>query len=101
MTWGLGIDDYKLTGTVSSEVKGLENIGFIYYPNPVVNHELTLVSSKDISVVNIYNTLGQRVVYKEPTALTTKLDLKHLSPGAYIVKVIIGSDEGQFKIIKK
>ncbi len=101
LTWGMGIDDYKLTGVVSSDIEGLENIGFVYYPNPVVNDELTLVSSKNISLVNVYNSIGQRVLSKKPIALESKLNMQNLSTGAYIVTVLIGEIEGSFKIIKK
>jgi len=101
LTWGMGIDDYKLTGIESSDIEGLENIGFVYYPNPVINDELTLVSSKKISVVNVYNSIGQRVISKKPIALESKLNMQNLSTGAYIVTVLIGEIEGSFKIIKK
>ena len=101
LTWGLGIDDYKLTGVVSSNVEGFESIGFNYYPNPVINEELTLVSSKNISVVSVYNTLGQIVISEKPVALESKLNMQNLSSGAYIVTVIAGDVKGSFKIIKK
>ncbi len=101
LTWGMGIDDYKLTGIVSSDVEGLESIGFIYYPNPVINDQLTLVSSKNISVVNVYNSIGQRVISKKPISLESKLDMQNLSTGAYIVTVLIGETEASFKVIKK
>lgn len=101
LTWGVGIDDYKLTGEVSSGVAGLESLAFSYYPNPIINDELTLNSSKNISVVNIYNALGQRIVSKKPATLYYKLDLSHLVTGTYIVQVEISDKKGSFKIIKK
>lgn len=101
LTWGVGIDDYKLTGVVSSGVEGLESVGFVYYPNPVVNDELTLLSSKDISVVNVYNSIGQRVISKNPVALESKLDMQNLASGTYIVQVTIDNKKGIFKILKQ
>ncbi len=101
LTWGLGIDNYKLTGVKSSNVDGLESIGFIYYPNPVNNDELTLVSSKDISIVNVYNTLGQRVISKKPSTLESKLDMYNLASGTYLVQVTINEKVGNFKVIKQ
>jgi len=101
LTWGLGIDDYKLTGIEASKVEGLESIGFNYYPNPVVNDELTLVSSENITIVNVFNSLGQRVISKKPLALQSKLQMQNLNSGAYFVTVLIGETEGSFKIIKK
>ena len=101
LTWGVGIDDYKLTGVVSSDVEGLESLGFSYFPNPVVSGELTLLSSKEISVVNVYNTIGQRVISKKPLALESKLDLQNLASGTYMVQVTIGEKKGIFKILKQ
>ncbi len=101
LTWGLGIDNYKLTGVKSSKVDGLESIGFVYYPNPVNNDELTLISSKDISVVNVFNTIGQLVLSKKPVALESKLNMQNLAIGAYVVQVTIDDKKGIFKVIKQ
>ncbi len=101
LTWGLGIDNYKLTGVKSSNVDGLESIGFIYYPNPVNNDELTLVSSDDISVVNVFNTIGQLVISEKPVALESKLNMRSLAVGAYVVQVTVGDKKGIFKVIKQ
>ena len=100
LTWGLGIDNYKLTGVKSSKVDGLESTGFVYYPNPV-NDQLTMLSSKEISNVNIYNTLGQLIVSKKPSMLESKIDLQHLAVGTYMVQVTIGEKKGIFKVIKQ
>ncbi|MET2984742.1 T9SS type A sorting domain-containing protein [Aureibaculum conchae] len=99
-TWGLGIDDYKLSGIEASKIDGLESIGFKYYPNPVIGGELTLLSSKDISSINVYNSIGQRIMFKESLNLESKLNMKHLASGAYVVKVNIGENTGVFKVIK-
>lgn len=101
LTWGVGIDNYKLTGVKSSKVEGLESLGFVYYPNPVNNDVLTLVSSEDISAVNVFNTIGQLVLSKNPVALESKLNMRNLAIGAYIVHVTIGDNKGIFKVIKQ
>lgn len=101
LTWGVGIDDYKLTGEKGSGIKGLESLAFSYYPNPIINDELTLHSSKNISSVSIYNVIGQRVFSKKPSALDSRLNLQHLATGTYIVQVLIGDKKGSFKIVKK
>jgi len=101
LTWGVGIDDYKLIGEKDSGIPGLENLAFSYYPNPIFNDNLTLHSNKNISVVNIYNAIGQRVVFEKPVSLNHKLNLHHLSSGTYVVQVDIGDQKGSFKIIKQ
>jgi len=99
-TWGVGIDDYKLLGVEASKVEGLETLGFKYYPNPVIGGELIMQSSKEISSINVYNSIGQRIMYKESLNLESKLNMKHLASGAYVVKVNIGENTGIFKVIK-
>ena len=101
LTWGVGIDDYKLTGEKDSGIPGLENLAFSYYPNPIFNDNLTLHSNKIISVVNIYNAIGQRVVFEKPVSLDYKLNLQHLSSGTYVVQILIADQKGSFKIIKQ
>jgi len=101
LTWGAGIDDYKLTGVVSSEVPGLESLGFMYYPNPVIHDELTMLSSKEISIVNVYNNIGQLMISKKPATLESKIDMQQLAAGAYIVQVTINEKVGNFKVIKQ
>ena len=100
LTWGVGIDDYKLTGVVGSGVDSFESIGFQYYPNPVVDGELTLVSSQEISNITVYNTLGQKIMSNRPTILETKLNMQNFASGTYIVQVTIGDKIGNIKIIK-
>ena len=101
LTWGMGIDDYKLKGIKGSGIDGLEDIGFNYYPNPVSNDELTLMSSKEITMITIYNAIGQVVMSRKPSGLETKLDMQRLASGTYLVQVIVDSKKGNFKVIKK
>ncbi len=100
LTWGVGIDDYKLTGQVASKVKGLESLGFSYFPNPVVDGELTLLSSKEISSIAVYNAIGQKVISKKNVTLESKLDMRNLATGTYMVQVVIDDKIGSFKILK-
>ena len=101
LTWGVGIDDYQLLDTAVAGIEDLISTGFSYYPNPVTDNILTLKANEDISLVNIYNTIGQKVIAKKPTALESKINLQHLPEGVYIVQVAIGRKEGSFKIIKQ
>jgi len=101
LTWGVGIDDYKLLGVAGSKVAGFEKVGFDYYPNPVVNNILTLLSSKKIGKVVVYNTLGQRVISIEPSVLESKLDMHNLAVGTYIVQVTVDKEVGVFKVVKQ
>ena len=101
LTYGIGIDDYKLLDTATAGIEELVNVGFNYYPNPTVNDVLTLHANEDISVVNIYNVIGQKVIAKKPVALESKIQMKNLPSGVYIVQVAVGVREGSFKVIKQ
>ncbi len=100
LTWGVGIDDYQLLDTATAGIEDLVGLGFKYYPNPVINDVITLHANEDISLVNVYNTIGQKVIAKKPAALEDTVNLQNLPSGVYIVQVAIGRKEGTFKIIK-
>lgn len=101
LTYGIGIDDYKLIDTATAGIEELVNVGFNYYPNPTVNDVLTLHANEDISMVNVYNVIGQKVIAKKPVALESKIQMENLPSGVYIVQVTVGTREGSFKIIKQ
>lgn len=100
-TWGIGIDNYKLSNTAVANIGDLVDLGFNYYPNPVVNDILTLQANEEISIVNVYNMIGQKVIAKKPITLESKLNMQNLPEGMYIVNVAIGKKEGSFKVIKQ
>lgn len=100
-TWGVGIDNYKLLNTATANIGDLVDLGFNYYPNPVVNDVLTLQANEEISIINVYNMIGQKVIAKKPITLESKLNMENLPEGMYIVNVAIGKKEGSFKVIKQ
>jgi hypothetical protein len=101
LTWGIGIDDYKLLDTATAGIEDLVDLGFNYYPNPIVEDVLTLHANENISFVNIYNTIGQKVIAQRPVAIKSQIQMQHLPEGVYIVNVAIGQREGSFKVIKR
>ncbi len=101
LTWGLGIDNYKLLNTATANIDDLVDLGFNYYPNPVVNDVLTLQANEEISIINVYNMIGQKVIAKKPVSFESKLSMENLPEGMYIVNVAIGKKEGSFKVIKQ
>ncbi len=99
-TYGVAIDNYKLINTAKSATNLLATNGFIYYPNPV-NDRLNLQATEDISSITVYNSIGQRVLSKQPSALSTKLEMGNLASGVYIVQVKAGKLKENIKIFKK
>ena len=101
LTWGIGIDDYKLMNTATAGIEDLIDLGFSYYPNPVVSDILTLNANEDITIVNVYNAIGQKVIAIKPNVLKSDIKMEYLPSGVYIVHVAIGRKEGSFKIVKQ
>lgn len=81
----------------NNDLKQLYNFSFT--PNPTKNH-LKLNANKEISKVEIYNTLGQKAFSKNLNALNDNLDLSDLKKGIYIMKATIGDKTGSYRIIK-
>ena len=100
-SWGLGIDNYKLENTATVGVDNISNLGFNYYPNPILNDELTLRAKEVISSITVYNTIGELLVSKEPETQQQKINFESFPTGVYIVKVAINNKKETFKVVKK
>ena len=74
--------------------------GLSYYPVPV-NDVLNVSYSADISHIAVINILGQQVIYKQPKALTTLIDMGSLPTGVYIISINSGESIGTFKVVKE
>lgn len=101
LTWGMGIDNYELIDTATASIDELISDGFSYYPNPVIDNNLTLNAKEVISDVMVYNVLGQMVYKSQPNALQSDVQLSHLPVGSYIINVAVGEKKGTFKILKQ
>jgi hypothetical protein len=86
-----------VTVTVALGKNNFDMPGLQYYPNPVSN-VFTLNYTQEISNVEVYNMLGQRVLSVIPNATTAVLKMEALAPGAYIVQV--KANNGKSKTIK-
>lgn len=78
--------------------QNLENLKL--FPNPVSDF-LNLSNDSEISEINVFNLLGQKVLNLNPNALNSSIDMSKLSPSAYIVEVLSDSKKATFKVIKK
>lgn len=83
-------------GTLSSTKIESEN-ALSSYPNPV--EDLLYFSNNDVSSVEVYNTLGVKVLSKE---VNNSLDMSNLSSGVYLVKAFESNNNvSTFKVVKK
>lgn len=77
-----------------------DNANFTYYPNPVKN-TLNLSYNQEISNVEVFNLLGQKVSSNVINANAAQIDMSNLSKGAYIVKVSSNNQLKTIKVIKE
>ena len=77
-----------------------DNANFSYYPNPVKN-TLNLSYNQEISNVEVFNLLGQKVISNVINANAAQIDLSNLSKGAYMVKVTSNNQLKTIKVIKE
>lgn len=78
----------------------VDNMNFSYYPNPVKN-TLNLSYSKEISNVEVFNMIGQKVSSNAVNATNAQIDMSSLSNGAYMVKVTSDNQVKTVKVIKQ
>lgn len=73
---------------------------FSFYPNPAKN-DVTFNSKNPIQKIEFYNFTGQKVQNANPESVNSSVDVSHLQPGVYIMKVTIDKTEKVFRLIKK
>ena len=73
---------------------------FKAYPNPVKNI-LNLSYSKEISTVEIFNMLGQKVLIRNLNTSQGQIDMSNLNSGNYIVKVTVDGLLKTIKVVKQ
>ena len=73
---------------------------FSYYPNPIKN-TLNLSYNKEISSVEVFNILGQKIISNSIKSNNAQIDMSNLTKGAYMVKVISNDQVKTIKVIKE
>ena len=101
-------NDYSYSPIVSAFCKGNSKLApaFSIFPNPFrqdINISASTLPS-DKATINIYNMLGSLVYQQKANAtkgeLLTNIDLNHLPPAIYVVRIISGEYTGVAKIEK-
>lgn len=78
-----------------------DNSNFTYYPNPVKN-VLNLSYNQDISNVEVYNLLGQKMSTNTIGANLGQVDMSGLASGTYLVKVTAANNQTKtIRVIKE
>jgi len=93
-----GIDyAYFYPGGLTS-LNTINSLSFSIYPNPA-NDILTIKTLSEKPIIKIYNITGKIMLEKE--VLNSKISIKELPAGLYIIKVIDKDISGTIKFIKK
>lgn len=58
------------------------------YPNPAIKFFKVAMTDEGIESVEVYNSLGVKVLKVNAVELTSKISVEHLKSGRYYVKVI-------------
>lgn len=101
---GDGTNTQKDTFTTISCPPSLSNPSFIsnelkIFPNPVKDI-LNISFDKEITLVSLYNLLGQEVITSPINANETTIDVSQLTSGTYLLKINSGNSVKTLKVIK-
>lgn len=94
-------DTFKISAYDASLSAGSFDLTtFKAFPNPVTN-VLNLSYSTEISSVEVFNMLGQKVLVKELNVAQGQIDMSNLKAGNYLVKVTVAGQTKTIKVIKQ
>ncbi len=97
---GIGGKVQLVYSTLGTSDAAFENFKFSYYPNPTKN-QLNIAANKEISKVELFNVLGQKVQSSDVNATQKQLNISSLQKGFYLMHVTIDNAKKAFKIIKE
>ncbi len=83
----VGIEDHPVTGLK-------------VYPNPVKD-VVNISANETITQISVYNKLGQLIINKKVDTQEVMLNMNHLTPGFYILKIEAGDKVSTQKLIKQ
>lgn len=91
---------FNLTVSETLGTGSFDSTNFAYYPNPVKNI-LNLSYNQEISTVEVFNLLGQKVITNAINANAAQIDMSNVSKGAYMVKVTSNKQAKTIRVIKE
>jgi hypothetical protein len=96
-TGGFGISAYDASLSNGS----FDNANFTFYPNPVKN-VLNLSYNQEITSVEVFNMVGQKVSSNNLNATLGQVDMSQLPNGIYLVKVATANNQSKtIRVIKE
>lgn len=86
--------------TVTSIEEALRTSGIAVYPNPSTS-QVTVVSTSIIDLIEVYSSVGQKVLSANSGKTTEIIDIEALSPGVYTIEVHTNLGNKVLKITKE
>jgi len=99
---GVNIDDFVISGTLSSENFELNNV--FVYPNPSKGMFNISLGNLQPTGIEVYDLTGKKVYAKKEITISnfeTKIDLSNVTQGIYFVKIIDNNQSTVKRIIKE
>ena len=92
-------EPFMVTVDVVLDTERFDMTAFSYYPNPV-NDVLNLEYSENITGIEVYSLVGQRVISGQYNSNNVQLNLSQLASGTYMVKVSTENASKTIKVVK-
>ena len=89
-----------VTVTVTLGTSSFDKNQFKYYPNPVIDN-ITFSYAEPINTIEVFNMLGQRVIYKTINMTTIEIDMTQLAAGTYTAHLKSGDAKEIVKVVKR
>lgn len=99
---GVNVDDFVISGTLSSENFELNNV--FVYPNPSKGIFNISLGNLQPTEIEVYDLTGKKVYEKKEVIISnfeTKIDLSNVTQGIYFVKIIDNNQSTVKRIIKE
>ncbi|WP_430614433.1 FG-GAP-like repeat-containing protein [Flavobacterium sp. JP2137] len=92
-------DEIEITIQFTLGIRDFNTSALQYYPNPVTD-VLHIDSDSEITRIQVFNMLGQRLLEKSTSDKQTHIDLSEIPAGTYSVRITSNSAQKTIKIIK-
>ncbi len=95
------VKDEKNLKSLEEKLGGLE---ITIYPNPNRGEMVVRIDnlpSDERSLIKVYEAGGRLILQKKKLQPYTYLDITHSPPGIYFLKIFIGKEVSEWKVIKK
>ena len=88
-------------GGTFSAVEEISDYNLIIYPNPISDFLIIKNVQESYNIIQIFNSLGQCIMYEQFDSKSNTLDVSNLSKGVYLVKIFSKNSVKKATFIKE